>query len=71
MFRNESTGGFPKALWRTHRRNLLNMHIPKELSKSIGEIAMSDKKDEFKQERTPRRVDKIRMSNTYLRLPMS
>lgn len=50
--------------WETLVHHLFNMQIHKELFKSIREIALAEKKDEFKREITLRRVSKIPTSKT-------
>ena len=52
-------GRFRKSSWESLKHHLFNANIPNQLFNAIREIAMSDNKDDFKQERTFRRVAKI------------
>ena len=51
--------------WLTLKRHLLATHRPRRLVKSIRDISLNDRKDEFKQARLFQTVAKIPISNTH------
>ena len=54
-----------KPSWRTLKRRLFSVGTQKKVSRGIKEIAESDKRDDFKQERMFGRVAKIPIANTF------
>ena len=48
--------GFAKPSWLALKHHLLSMYVAKKLFKSLREISIRDKQDEFKQERLLQRL---------------
>ena len=57
--------GFAKPPWSTLKHHLFNAHIPKKSFKSVCELCIQDRKDEFKQERLLQRVSEIHIPRTF------
>ena len=64
MISKRISAGFEETSRLKLKRHLCNMHVPKKLVNAIRENTMDDRKGDFKQEWSLRRLGKIPISQT-------